>query len=63
MTPLISMSRDAPRRGYIENFDMSTFTELQKFISGDMQMSQAYQPVMLRERLKNSGKATVMVLR
>ena len=38
---------------------MSTFTELQKFISEDMRMSQVYQPVMLRELLKNGGEATV----
>ena len=38
---------------------MSTFTELQKFISEEMRMSQVYQPVMLRELLKNGGEATV----
>ena len=38
---------------------MSTFTELQKFISEDMRMSQVYQPVMLMELLKNGGEATV----
>ncbi len=38
---------------------MSTFTELQKFISEDMRMSQVYQPLMLMELLKNGGEATV----
>ena len=38
---------------------MSTFNQLQKFISEDMRMSQVYQPVMLIELLKNGGEATV----
>ena len=38
---------------------MSTFNQLQKFISEDMRMSQVYQPVMLIELLKNGSEVTV----